>query len=271
MTDPLFSPITNGREVENLMEELPIALNREHFLNFVLGFPRKYLVSTPRVEIVRHYLLIEGLRNKNVCASLSPEKKDFWRLCLVTRDRRFLFSRISGSLSYFGMNIVEAQALGNANAMVLDTFQFVDPKAYLSTEQHRRHLLHFMEEVLEGKSDLEAILRPRWEATASWEAENFEVRIDNETHPSATLLTLDCQDHFGLLYLVTQSISKAECDIEMAYVQTSGERVHDQFYLTFKGQKLTPALQEELKVRLLEIGKNPLESEDPAAPLGERL
>ena len=64
MLDSLSSPITETLEVEALLDELPIAVERGHFIDFVRGFPRKYLVTTPRVEIVKHYFLMEGLKEK---------------------------------------------------------------------------------------------------------------------------------------------------------------------------------------------------------------
>lgn len=259
MVSSLSLPITDAKEVEALLDELPIAVKREHFVNFVLGFPRKYLVSTPRVEIVKHYLLMEGLGDKPVISSLSREK-DLWKLSLVTRDRRFLFSRICAGLSCFGMNIVEAQAFANANSLVLDTFQFLDSENYFGDDEHRRNFHHLMEEVVEGNKDLEPLLRRRWEQIMPSELEAFAVELDNDTHPSATRLALDCHDHFGLLYLVSRCISEGGYDIEIAYVQTPGREVHDEFYLTHKGAKLTPSMQETLKEKLALLGEHYLAS-----------
>ena len=133
MLDSLSSPITETLEVEALLDELPIAVERGHFIDFVRGFPRKYLVTTPRVEIVKHYFLMEGLKEKDIISSLS-RGREFWKLSLVTRDRESLFSRICGCLSCFGMDIFEAQLVktttnGLPNRIVNSWFEGnVDPR-----------------------------------------------------------------------------------------------------------------------------------------------
>lgn len=250
----LYSPVTDHREVDSLLEEMPIALDRDHFNRFVLGFPRKYLVNTPRIEIVKHYLLMESLAGKSVISSLFREGSS-WKLCVVTRDRKFLFSRIAGTLSYFGMNIVSAEAFANATSLVLDTFYFSDNENYFAEGNNRQSFQHFLEEVVEGKIELEPLLKRRWNQVLLSGDEEFSVHFDDRSHPLATRLTLECPDHFGLLYLVTRVLSEAGCDIEMAYVETPAGRAHDQFYLTCNGLKLSPAVQDDLRVKLTHLAE----------------
>ena len=46
------------------------------------------------------------------CSPSSVARSDgLWKLCVITRDRRFLFARIAGALSGFGMDIVAASVL----------------------------------------------------------------------------------------------------------------------------------------------------------------
>ena len=255
MSELLFSPITDEKEAESLLNDLPLSVDKEHFVNFVLGFPRQYLVSTPRVEIVKHYLLREGLADRQVISSLSRESGE-WKLNLITRDRRFLFARIAGTLSCFGMNIVEAQVFANATEMVLDTFRFTDSENRFAAAKQRRDFQILLEEVAVGKKDLEAMLQERWEQMVAREPESLRLEISNDSHPTATRLTLDCQDHFGLLYLVTRCISEEDHDIELAYVSTPGQRARDDFYLTDQGKKLTPERQKELCEKLTLVRQN---------------
>lgn len=257
MVNSLFLPITDENEVESLIEHLPIAIDKEHFLSFVLGFPRKYLVSTPQVEIVRNYFLMESLAENPIISSLAREK-DVWTLSLVTRDRRFLFSNVSGTLSCFGMNIVEAEAFVNADSLVLDTVRFLDPKNFFAQRRHKRTFHHFLEEVIERKKDLALLLKTRCEQAPLPRIDNLSIEMNNDSHPSATFLSLNCQDHFGVLYLVSRAISEEGCDIDIAYVRTPGQRVHDEFYITHKGEKLTSSLQATLKEKLTSLTKHSL-------------
>ena len=48
----------------------------------------------------------------------------------MTADRPFLFSKITGVLSYFGMNIVRAQAFSNRHGTIFDLIAFEDVNRY---------------------------------------------------------------------------------------------------------------------------------------------
>lgn len=246
-------PIEDPAEVQAFLRGLPLALDRT-FVTFVLGFPRKYLAGTPRTEIVKHYALMAGLGTRPVISSLS-RGGGLWKLSLITRDREFLFSRIAGALSSAGMNIVAAEAFANASEVVLDTFHFADPERRFDVDEARRTFQGFLEDAVVGKVPLEPLLRPRLEALAPAPGETLDVRMDDESHPSATRLRLDCRDRFGLLYLVSRTISEVGCDIQMASVQTPGPRVHDEFYLTRGQRPLDPATREDLSRRLAGLGE----------------
>ncbi|MBI4444721.1 MAG: hypothetical protein HY645_02330 [Acidobacteria bacterium] len=254
MPQSLYLPVTDSTEIQSLLEALPIAVDRPHFTNFVLGFPRKYLISTPKIEIVKHYVLMETLGTRQVITSLAREGQS-WKLCVITPDRRYLFARIAGTLSYFGMNILSAEAFANAHALVLDTFYFIDRENRISQGNQKQNFQHVLEEIIQGKLELEPLLKSRWSDVMLSPEEKFEISFDNDVHPSTTRLTLDCGDHFGLLYLISRCISDQGCNIEMAYIETPGGRAHDQFFLSKDGGKLHADAEESLKARLLHLGE----------------
>src|SRR5207245_873124 len=128
------------------------------FGRFVLGFPRRYLEETPRAEVVKHYALAGSLGTRPVISSLA-RSDTLWKLCVITRDRRFLFSRIAGALSCSGMDIVAAEAFTNASALVLDTFRFRDDDGGFEESGPRRRFQVFLEEAVEGKVELEPLLQ----------------------------------------------------------------------------------------------------------------
>jgi [protein-PII] uridylyltransferase len=246
-------PIEDPAEVQAFLRGLPLALDRA-FVTFVLGFPRKYLAGTPRTEIVKHYGLMAGLGTRPVISSLSPDGL-LWKLSLIARDRKALFSRIAGALSSAGMNIVSAEAFANAGELVLDTFRFSDGERRFDRDEERRSFQGFLEDAVVGKVALEPLLRPRLEGLPPAPGEKLDVRMDNESHPSATRVLLDCRDRFGLLYLVSRTISEAGYDIQMASVQTPGQRVHDEFYVARGPLPLDQAAQAELSGRLADLSE----------------
>jgi [protein-PII] uridylyltransferase len=246
-------PITEEEEVRAFLRKLPLAVDGERFTRFVLGFPHKYLAATSPVEIVKHYALMGSLGPRAVISSLSREGP-LWRMCLVARDRSFLFSRIAGSLGSFGMNIVAAEAFTNANSLVLDTFLFADRDGRFTDEVERRRFQAFLEDVVEGKKDLERLLREGVDR-APGPGPALSLRWDDDAHPTASRLSVEGRDRLGLLHLVSRCLSEAGCSIEMAFIETPGERVRDEFYLTERGGKVNPGTRQAIEAALARLGQ----------------
>ena len=253
-------PITDPAEVAAFVRGLPLAMD-PGFARFILGFPHKYLQETPRAEVVKHYALAGSLGAKPVISSLarggsggteeSPPlderarihsaraKDSLWKLCVITRDRRYLFSRIAGALSCFGMNIVAAEAFANAGAVVLDTFRCRDDEGRFEDDALRRRFQVFLEEAVEGKADLETRLKERLEREET-PAAVFEADVEDDPALHATRLRLRGPDRFGLLYSISRRLSEAGADIALAGIETVSGLVRDEFLLTRDGEALGP-------------------------------
>jgi len=201
-------PITEPREVAAFLQRVPLAVDRGRFSDFVMGFPQRYLAATAAAEVLKHFMLMEALRDKAVISSVSREGM-LSKLLLVARDRSALFSRIAGTLSSFGLDIVGAEAFANANQLVLDTFTFVDSGESLADDGQRRQFQVLLEEVVEGKVDLAPQLEDRLvPVRRDLAREALEVTFDDDAHPDATAVGIKGRDHFGLLYLVTRSFAQ---------------------------------------------------------------
>jgi [protein-PII] uridylyltransferase len=244
-------PVTEP-EVRALLGRLPLAVSAAEFSRFVTGFPRKYVSSTSPVEIVKHYALVESLGARSVVSSISRDGRT-WRMCVVARERRALFSRIAGALTCFGMNIVAAEAFANRSALVLDTFAFTDPEAHFEDDTQRRRFQVFLEDVVEGKADVEAALR-RHPGALRAGGGPLAVQWDDDAHPSATRMVVGGRDSFGLLYRVSRCLAEAGCSIELASIDTVAGEVRDEFYLTREGRKLAPEEQASLGAAIAALG-----------------
>jgi [protein-PII] uridylyltransferase len=240
------APITGPDEVRAFLRRVPLQVDPDRFLHFALGFPRHYLEKTPPVEVIRHYALMEGLGGRAVISSLA-EEQGLWRLCLVARDRSFLFARIAGSLSAFGMNIVSAEAFANESALVLDTFHFVDPRGLFQDPGERRVFQALLEEAIEGRARLPELDLPRAVTGA------LEPAFDDHSHPQWTRLVVEGPDRFGLLYRLTLALSEAGCSIERAHIATPGSGVHDEFYLSEAGARLSASTRKGLEAALTRL------------------
>ncbi len=245
-----YLPITDEREVRTFLDRIPLAVDRERFTRFVLGFPHHYLAATSPVEIVKHFALVTSLGRRPAISALAREGS-LWKLVVVAADRSFLFARIAGSLSSFGANIVSAEAFANTESVVLDTFTLSDARGRLEEPEERRRLQVFLEGVIEGRVDLEQALQgeSEWPEPGGM---SLALEWDDEAHPTCTLLRLRGRDSFGLLYAVSRRLSAAGCNIEIAHIETPGGEVRDEFYLTKGGAKLTDDHKRNLERTLRE-------------------
>lgn len=243
--ESLYQPVTDPDEIESLLSDLPLVIEREKFVDFVLGFPRRYLQQTSAVELVKHFLLTEKIGPSGVISSLTKIRSG-WKLNVLTRDQRFLFSRIAGVLSYFGVDIRTAEAFANRRQLVLDTFYFSDSETDFEDAQKRQRLQALLEEVIHGGTDIRALLNETRPDFAKLRIEELGMEFDNALHPDATRLRLSCKDRFGLLYLLSDFLSREGLDIEMADAYTENGLARDDFFLTREGRKLTDVEQEEL-------------------------
>jgi [protein-PII] uridylyltransferase len=246
MVDDLYVPVNDATEIERVLVGFPAVVDRTQFVAFVQGFPKRYLVQTPKVEIVKHFLLAQSLSGHRIITALA-EEKGRWKLSVLTRDRSFLFAQISGTLSCFGMNIVTAEAFANAHEIVLDTFYFEDPAEKFQDTGERQIFQDLLEDIVSGTLELEPMLESLWPDIDSWQEKRLEVNFDNEALRSSTLMGLRCRDRFGLLYLISHFLSAQGYSIEMAYIRTEDHEADDEFYLRINGQKLEPQHIDELR------------------------
>ena len=79
-----------------------------------------------------------------------------WELTVVTKDKPFLFSNISGVLSSFGMDILRGYAFTKPDGLVVDMFHFIDEERFLelNPEDGEALIIRRLEEVVAGRTDV---------------------------------------------------------------------------------------------------------------------
>jgi len=78
-----------------------------------------------------------------------------------------------------------------------------------------------------------------------------QVRFEDTSSSHSTLLELITYDRPGLLCQVSSVLAELGCNIEIALIDTEGEKVIDVFYLTSQGSKLRPELHGAIQTALL--------------------
>lgn len=221
---------------------------------FLEGFPVRYLRTHSRQEIEAHLELERGSRQSGVAVRIE-RRNGIYDLTLVAKDRPYLLASVAGTLASFGLNIVKAEAFGNAQGTILDTFSFEDPNRNLELNPSEvERLALTLERVTLGKVKARQLLQNRRPPAPPTSRSRIEPKVsfNNTASRTATLVEIIAEDRPGLLHDLSRAISEAGCNIEVILIDTEAHKAIDVFYVTLDRGKLTPERSETLRKALME-------------------
>lgn len=238
---------------------------------FLAGFPQRYLAVHAPGEIIEHLDMAKSLDVAGVVVR-TERQPSYWALTVITRDRPLLFATITGVLASWGMNIVKAEAFSNAQSIVLDTFAFHDLHRTLDLNASEViRLEQSLTDALAGKASLAAIREEVASRSTSLRPPRnpvpTQVRFDDTSSAHSSLLELVTADRPGLLFDVSYTLGELGCSIDVALIDTEGQRAIDVFYLTAGGAKLSPEREAQIRTALLQLLSEPRPKPDSARPV----
>jgi [protein-PII] uridylyltransferase len=237
---------------ERLREEAQRLLNGQlsgeeldaHFATL----PPRYFQIHPAREIVDDLMLAHRFMRLQLMEEDSPfapvinwhnePDRGYNAVKVCTWDRGGLFSKIAGSFSAAGLNILSAQIFTRSDGIVLDTFFAIDAKTgNLAVREQRDEFERLLNDALTTEEldfheliARQKVARPLYQA---YTGERIPTRIhfDNNASENRTLVEIETEDRVGLLYAISQTLSELELDISAAKICTEKGAAIDTFYV----------------------------------------
>ena len=238
-----------------LLAQLPPDLSADEVSAFLEGLPRRYMQLFSHEAVYKHLRLARDLAPDAVQAWLDKVDSG-WELTVLTHDRPFLFSNISGVLSSYGMDILRGFAFTKPNGLIVDLFHFTDDERFLELNaEGEAELLKTLGEVVLGQKEIAATLRGREQGAFRRKLPGFApvVHCDNDSSRRYTIVEIVAEDALGLLYRVSRAMSDSGCDVDLVLIATEGRRAIDVFHLTRDGRKLTLEEQADVTTNLQRV------------------
>lgn len=238
------------RDVADTLPETYAAEIEAHFS----GMPERYFTTRGAVEISEHLKLFraffeQGLRqdgpNINPVVRWTDHPESGHAEVLVCGwDRERLLERIAAAFLSTGINVLGADIYTRSDSLALDIFKVSNHRNEpLPKERDRTLFEKRLKELLmaPGRRLVPAPKGPRVKTPTPDEEEvPFGVVINNQAHPTCTIVEVQAADRLGLLHQFLRAISHGGISIEAARIATEQKAAIDVFYLrTMTGEKIT--------------------------------
>jgi [protein-PII] uridylyltransferase len=233
-------------EVRNLM---PRTLDEEELRAHFTTMPQRYFQIHTAQEILHDLLVMHRFMRLQILqeeeSALTPvinwhnvPDRGYAAVKICTWDRAGLFSKISGSLSAAGLNILNAQIFTRTDGVVLDTFFVTDARTgNLAEPAHRDRFEELLARVLTDETvDLRSLIARQHGGTSTYLAyagEHLPTQIlfDNDVSETRTMMEVEAEDHVGLLYAIVKTLAELQLDISTARICTEKGAAIDTFYV----------------------------------------
>jgi len=210
---------------------------------------------------LRHAELLEappGERTPLVVAVALDRARGAVELTVIAQDHRRLLSTIAGACAASGANIVDAHIFTTADGLALDTILCSRTFDFDDDEMRRGgRIAHYLNKALRGEIVISEAIRARCGQASQAAAFSIapEVLIDNALSADCTVIEASGLDREGLLFELTNAISKLNLNIVSAHVTTFGERAVDTFYVKdLTGDKiLSASRQAAIRRNLIDV------------------
>jgi [protein-PII] uridylyltransferase len=194
----------------------------------------RYLLYIEARDVVSHLNLYRQLQTNEYVWEITPDEASNTRTVVVcAKDRPGLFSKISGVFTLSGIDVLNAQVFTWKNNVALDIFTVTPPPDEIFEAERWQRAGRDLEAALAGRLDLGAALMKKPVRAAKQEVSGRPNRvvIDNDSSSFYTIVEIFAYDFPGLLYRITDALTRSGLDIWVAKIATKVDQVVDVFYV----------------------------------------
>jgi [protein-PII] uridylyltransferase len=249
-------PVSRGQSYVSRIREQVLALIETRpglkldraFVDATLdALPSRYVYANSAAGIIKHLAVIQEAQGKTSLVRELDTSEPYFELAIVADDRPGLLSYIAASLAAAKVKVIGAQIYSfqvpGGPKRAVDMFWV---RAGQESAQARRLLPRveqYLSDILNGKVQAEDLIRGGKEAMRwNWRpapAVETEIFIDNRSATRHTVVEIITQDRRDLLFWLSSAMHREDITIDLAKINTEGERVADVFYVTNRdGSKL---------------------------------
>ncbi len=256
-----FSEVNRTRRVELAQAEFRVHIKDWDQAELDRYITRHYPPYWLKVDLTRKIEHARFIRDAETfgrsleTAARVDHARDVTELTILAPDHPRLLSVVAGACALAGGNIVDAQIFTTTDGLALDTISITREFDRDEDELRRAaRIADAIEKTLKGETRLPDVVakKPPKARHAAFAIEP-EVNVHNAWSDRHTVIEIVGLDRPGLLFNLTNTISRLNLNIASAHVATFGERVIDVFYVTdLTGAKIeSPQRQAAIRRGLL--------------------
>lgn len=208
----------------------------------------RYIMYTEAQDIISHIRLYNQLSGKPFVMEVARDTELNSRtVTICAKDRPGLFSKIAGVFTLNNINILDVHANTWKNGIALDIFKVNPPPEQLFEEERWQRVEKNLHDVLSGGMDLademakKPLIKKREESFVATRPNR--VKVNNDGSSFYTIIEVFSYDFKGLLYSVTDAISRLGLNITVSKIATKVDQVVDVFYVRDESEeKITDPL-----------------------------
>lgn len=229
----LYHKSRREASVQELVDRLGGAMPREHVQKHLDGIRGdSYLSLFTEEEIGRH---IHTSMLEEPVSTIFAHRDGFTELTVIAEDAPFALAKFCAVLAANDASILDATIFTRDDGVIIDRFRLSDATTHRELD-HRvcAKITSDLMDVVQGTLDIGNLFqahRRKWKRRPKLPPNpNVRQDVEFEDNPKYTIIDVYAPDALGLLYRITETISRLGLDIHFAKIATRMDGIVDAFY-----------------------------------------